>query len=316
MKILTLADRPSPEMSSVVTVGNFDGVHKGHKVLIREVVERARQTGKSSVVVTFEPHTRAVLYPELPQFLLTTFEEKAALVERLGVDFLLKISFNQEFSSLSPEDFVKRVLIDRLHAAEWVLGEGHAVGKDRTGGKKFLREAMSKYHIVIFTADLLSQEELIISSTKIRKLVTEGRLNEAIEMLGHPYLITAERTQGLKLGSQLGFPTLNFKRPPSQKVLPPPGVCAAELEFKGNLLPGALYYGECPTFAHREDHLEFHALDLSGAVPETGEKARLWVSRFIRENRTFKDAGELVSQMKQDINNIRNFFSEEKRKWL
>jgi riboflavin kinase/FMN adenylyltransferase len=316
VKILTLAERPGPEMSSVVSVGNFDGVHRGHQALIREMVKRAKQKNKSSVLVTFDPHTRAVLFPELPQVILTTFEEKAALIERLGVDYILKIPFDAEFSRLTPEEFVKQVLIERLHAEEWVLGEGHAVGRDRAGGKKFLREVMSKYHIKTFTADLLSQEDLIISSTQIRGLITEGRLAEAVKMLGHPYLISAERSQGLRLGSQLGFPTLNFKRPPSLKVLPPPGVCAAELEFKGSLLTGALYYGECPTFTHREAHLEFHALEMSGEVPETGETAHLWVSDYIRGDRKFSNADELVRQMKQDINKIRNFFSQEKRRWL
>ena len=315
MNVLLQSDRVSPNEKCVVSVGNFDGVHKGHQILIRHIVQQARERGACSALVTFEPHTRAALYPELPHHLLTTFDEKVSLIEGLGIDYLMKINFDQAFSEASPEVFVEEILQQKLHTIAWIMGEGHAIGKNRSGGKKFLHDAVSKYHIDIFTADLLSRDSLTISSTQIRKFVMEGRVTEAVEMLGHPYLISAVRTQGLKIGSQLGYPTLNFKRPPSQKVIPPPGVYAAELEFKGNVLPGALYFGDCPTFAQRDIHFEFHALQFNGQFPEDDETALIWLYRFIRNDRSFLSTQELVEQIRHDVNEIRHFFSEEKRPW-
>lgn len=315
MKLLSIDDFLPVQEKTVLSVGNFDGVHRGHELLIRQVIDKAKQLGVCSALVTFEPHTRAALYPELPQHLLTTFEEKATLIGKSGIDYLFKIPFDTSFSQTSPESFVENILISRLHMAAWIMGEGHAVGKNRSGGKKFLHDTVSKYHIPIFTADLLEMESSVISSTRIRQLITEGCLSEAVEMLGHPYLISVERIEGLKIGSQIGYPTLNFRRPPSQKVIPPPGVYAAELEFNDTVLTGALYFGDCPTFSDRDTHFEFHALDLKEATPQLGETAHIWIHRFMRRDQAFSNTEELVRHIQQDINQIRNFFSEERVQW-
>lgn len=308
MKVLSVKDLLPPEIKTVLSVGNFDGVHRGHQALIKEVINRAQKRNAFSALVTFEPHTRLALYPELPHHLLATFEEKVTLIEKSGIDYLLKIPFNKLFSEKSPESFVEEVLLSKLHMIEWVMGEGHAVGKNRSGGKKFLHDAVGKYHIPIFTADLLQKESHVISSTQIRKLILEGSIAEAVEMLGHPYLISAERIEGLKIGSQIGYPTLNFKKPSSQKVIPPPGVYAAELEFGDKVLTGALYFGACPTFAQRDTHFEFHALDLKGIFPQTGQIAQIWVHRFIRSDKAFSNTDDLVKHIQQDINEIRQYF--------
>jgi riboflavin kinase/FMN adenylyltransferase len=315
MQILSLKDSLTPDQCSVLSVGNFDGVHRGHRQLIEDVVKRAKQKNAASVIVTFDPHTRESLIPELPHFLLTTFEEKAAIIEQSGVDYLYKIPFDATFSQMPPEKFVEDILIGKLRMIEWVMGEGHSIGKDRAGGKKFLRNAVGKYHITVFTANLLTRDTLVISSTQIRKYITEGRIAEAVEMLGHPYLIEAIRTSGLKIGTQIGYPTLNFKRPPSPKVIPPPGVYAAELEFDNKCFTGALYFGECPTFSEREVHFEFHAFDFVGDDPKAGERANIWLHRFIRKDRSFSDADSLVEQIKSDVNKIRKYFTEEKLQW-
>lgn len=314
MKILEIGcDKLSEK--TVVTVGNFDGLHNGHCALLKEMTKLSQDKGIASAVVTFDPHTRAVLFPELAQSLLTTFSEKALLVDHLGIDYLLRIPFDKKYSEMSPDEFVGEVLVNRLNASDWVMGEGHNVGKDRSGGKKFLREAMSKYHITTFTSDLLTKDEHVVSSTAIRGYIYDGRISEAVEMLGHPYLISMERTSGLKIGSKIGYPTFNFIRPPSQKVIPPPGVYAAELEFDGTVQPGALYFGECPTFSHRDVHFEFHSLELNGREPEIGQTAHIWVYKFIRRDKIFSGPDTLADGIKNDINAIMNFFQGEKRTW-
>jgi riboflavin kinase/FMN adenylyltransferase len=308
MKILSITDEIATSETTVVSVGNFDGIHRGHQLLIEEIISYAQKKGSRTAIVTFEPHTRLALYPQLPQFLLTTFEEKVLLVEQSGIDYLLKVPFTPEFSRLPPDIFLEKYLIGKLHMTDWFMGEGHSIGKDRSGGKKFLHDAMSKYHINIFTENLMSKNDKVISSTQIRKFISEASISEAVEMLGHPYLNRAERASGLKIGTQIGVPTLNFQRPTEQKVIPPPGVYAAELEFKDIKLTGALYYGDCPTFENREAHLEFHALEFDGRQPDIGEPSSIWLHRFIRNDQTFKSIEDLVSQMNVDIETIRTFF--------
>lgn len=312
MKILEIAGEQLPD-KTVITVGNFDGVHSGHKALLEQVVARGKERNLKTAVLTFDPHTRTVLFPELSQHILTTFEEKARLLDQLGIDYLVRIPFTKEFSQKSQDEFVKEVLVDRLNTSDWVMGEGHSVGKNRGSSTFFLRDTIKKYYITMFIADLLTSNEHVVSSTVIRKLLTDGRLTEAVGMLGHPYLILAERIRGLKIGSQIGYPTFNFTRPPSQKVIPPPGVYVAELEFDGNVQPGALYFGECPTFAQRDVHFEFHSLGFNGREPEVGQIAHLWVYKYVRPDETFSDSAALVDRIKKDIEAIRNFFQEEKR---
>ncbi len=312
MQIFTHDETIGGNRRSIVSVGNFDGVHKGHQLLIGEMVRRAREAGMTAALVTFEPHTRFVVNDDGSFEVLTTFEEKSCLLERTGIDVLVCIPFTPAFRRHPPESFVESVLVKRLNAAEWVMGTGHRIGADRAGGEKFLHTVLSKYHIIPFTADLLKQQTTVVSSTKIRNTITDGRLIEAVRMLGHPYLISTERIEGLKIGSQLGFPTLNFSKPAMEKVLPPAGVYAAEMEFGGVMQPGALYFGECPTFSGRPSHFEFHALENVIRFPEKGETVRLWIHAFIRRDRSFPAVDALVARISEDIHIIRKFFIEEK----
>lgn len=311
MQILSNNDTLPEKITSIITVGNFDGIHHGHQRLIEEIVQRAHTENKVSALITFDPHTRSVLNPDQPLELLTTFSEKAHLLRSFGIDALVRLRFDEEFRRQTPENFVKNILVNQLHTSTWLMGSGHTIGKDRSGSKNILQTILSKYHIMAFTADLLKQDDMIVSSTQIRKCITQGDIAEALEMLGHPYLISANRIQGLKIGSQLGFPTLNFDRPPSQKVLPPSGVYAAKLEFNGSIHTGALYFGDCPTFSDRAAHLEFHAFANSDVFPQTGDQAWIWLYKFIRLDRIFPTTAELVEQISNDIKTIQIFFSEE-----
>ncbi|MDR0307707.1 MAG: hypothetical protein LBI42_12835 [Chitinispirillales bacterium] len=312
MKIITQRDTQPENLRTAVTVGNFDGVHSGHSFLIKKTVDIAHSEGIASVAVTFDPHTRNVLYPQLSSTLLTTFEEKAALIENLGVDYLLRIDFNEKFKRLGAEQFIEQILSKQLHASDWVMGEGHSVGRDRAKGKKNLHFEAAKYHISIFTAALETVDETVISSTQIRKLINEGRVSSAVAMLGHPYLIMVERSEGLKIGTRLGYPTLNFQKPRSQKVIPPSGVYAAEADLGGRKTKGALYFGDCPTYRGREIHFEFHALEFGDKEPVVGEAVNVWLHCFIRPDTAFMEESALVNQITEDINNIKKYFSQER----
>ncbi|MCL2181881.1 MAG: hypothetical protein FWB85_00210 [Chitinispirillia bacterium] len=324
MMVITEKDALPPNLRTVVTVGNFDGVHLGHTRLIASAVGLARSRGHSSAVVTFEPHTRSVLYPELSTKLLTPFAEKAVLLEKMGVDYVFRINFDDAFQRMSQEEFVEKVLFGRLGATDWVMGEGHLVGRGREGGKKNLHFVAGKYHIMVLTEPLEVAGEAPVSSTRIRGLVSEGRITDASAMLGRPYFVLAQRTAGVKVGTKIGFPTLNFKRPGGGKVIPPSGVYAAEIEIAGDAgnadcggintqtkkLPGALYFGDCPTYEGRDTHFEFHALSYDNSVrePEVGESVYLWLHKYIRPDTAFPAEDALKAQIAADVNNINTYF--------
>ncbi|MDR2592094.1 MAG: hypothetical protein LBC59_04740 [Chitinispirillales bacterium] len=322
MKIITENDAPlPPDQKTVVTVGNFDGVHRGHARLIARAVGLASGSGAAVAAVAFEPHTRTVVYPELSTMLLTTIPERAALMAGMGVDYLFLARFDEKFREMGQDEFIEKVLVGRLRAADWVMGEGHHVGRDREGGKKNLHFVCGKYHINTFSEPPEMCRGAMISSTRIRGLVGEGRLPEAREMLGRPYLIAARRVRGLHVATtRLDCPTLNFKMPEAGKVLPPAGVYAAELEAGTGTdgidtgrkrLFGALYFGDCPTYEGRETHFEFHALnfDRSGAAePAVGESVNLWLYEYIRPGVAFPSEDALKAQIAIDVDKIRNVF--------
>jgi len=321
MKIITENDAPlPPDRKTVVTVGNFDGVHRGHARLIARTVGLARESGAAAAAVAFEPHTRTVVYPELSTMLLTTIPERAALMAEMGVDYLFIARFDEKFREMGQEEFIEKVLIGRLRAAAWVMGEGHHVGCDREGGKKNLHFVCGKYHINTFSEPPEMCGGAMISSTRIRAMVGEGRLPEAREMLGRPYLIAARRVRGLQVATnRLDCPTLNFNMPELVKVLPPPGVYAAELEMDAGgsdagkkRLIGALYFGDCPTYEGREAHFEFHALDFGGAgvaEPAVGESVNLWLREYIRPGVAFPSEDALKAQIAADVGKIRDIFA-------
>jgi len=321
MKIITENDAPlPPDQKTVVTVGNFDGVHLGHARLIARAVGLAKESGAAAAAVAFEPHTRSVVYPELSTMLLTTIAERAALMAEMEVDYLFLARFDEKFREMGQEEFIEKVLAGRLNASAWVMGEGQHVGRDREGGKKNLHFACGKYHISTFSEPPEMHGGVMISSTRIRGLVGEGRLREARELLGRPYLIAAQRVRGLGVASgRLDCPTLNFRMPEAGKVLPPAGVYAAELEIGMGVgvdtakkrLFGALYFGDCPTYEGREAHFEFHALNFDGksaAEPAVGESVNLWLYEYIRPGIAFPNEAALKAQIAVDVERIRDIF--------
>ena len=312
MKIIRCNDEIPVIEKSVLSIGNFDGVHNGHKFLINKVGERAQFHNATSVIITFEPHTRAFLKPDQTPPRLTTFDEKALIVRNFTIDYLICIPFNKQLADLSPEAFIHDILIKRFKAVEWVMGENHMFGKDRKGDYKFLHHVADKNHFSVVTIGLHADNKgAIASSTQIRTLIGESRIDEAVSVLGHPYPIIAERIRGMRKGFELGYPTLNFKCPSSDKVIPPPGVYAADVEFRDIKLSGALYFGNCPTFENRDYHFEFHSLDTIEYDPGINTEVAIWLHTFIRTDMTFTAEGQLVKQIKKDIDLIKHFFNKE-----
>jgi riboflavin kinase / FMN adenylyltransferase len=205
---------------------------------------------------------------------------------------------------------VKNILLKKLDAFQWVMGEGHTFGKNHAGNKNFQHNSEGKNDIYMVTAVSKDVSGRIVSSTEIRNELVSGRVDEAVRMLGHPYLIVAQRIAGVKRGSQIGYPTFNFACRTSNKVLPPSGIYAAEVEYLDYRWKGALYFGACPTFGGRERHFEFHAFDYHTGEPEYGREAMIWLHTKIRDDRVFEASSELTKAITQDIKNIKFFFQE------
>ncbi len=310
MQVITLSESTKLESPSVITMGNFDGVHLGHRILLEKVISRAIQQRILSVVVTFEPHTREIIKGEKVSR-LTTLDEKIVLFEQYDLDYLVVIPFSAEVAFLGKEQFRTNVLVNQLNATEFIMGEDHRFGRNHEKSEKNLSFDEGKNDISRIIIKLYGENSINAGSTEVRNYLSKGNVSEAVNMLGHPYLVLGTRVRGEHIGTELGFPTLNFTSPSSQKMVPPPGVYVAEVEFGSSKLKGCLYYGECPTFGDRDVHFEFFSLDLVEKDPFVGESCRIWIHQHIRDEQRFNNSDLLVAQIQRDVKIIRHYFVKE-----
>ena len=214
----------------VVTIGSFDGVHLGHACVIQHLKEKAASIDGESVIISFEPHPREVLYPREQKIgILTTLEEKIAILEKYGVDHLIILKFTLEFAQQSYNDFVKKTLIDKIKIKGLVVGYDHRFGKDRAGNFENLQELANKYGFFLEKEVVFEEDDVNVSSTKIRNALAVGDISTVNRFLGYPYSITGEVVYGHHLGHKIGFPTANIQVSDERKLLPAIGVYACLL---------------------------------------------------------------------------------------
>ncbi len=310
MQVITLSESTKLVSPTVITMGNFDGVHLGHRILLEKLISRAEQQRISSVVVTFEPHTREIITGEKVGR-LTTLDEKIILLGQYEIDYLVVVPFDSDVATLGKDQFRTKVLENQLNAVEFIMGEDHRFGRNSTKSEKNLSFEDGKNDISRIIIKLYGENSITAGSTEVRNYLSKGKISDAVNMLGHPYLVLGTRVRGKHLGTELGYPTLNFTSPPSQKMVPLPGVYVAEVEFGSSKLKGCLYYGECPTFGDREIHFEFFSLDLVEKDPFVGESCRIWIHQHIRDEQKFSNSDKLVAQITRDVKTIRNYFVKE-----
>jgi riboflavin kinase/FMN adenylyltransferase len=282
---------------SVLTLGNFDGLHLGHQELVRMIIRRAREVGALSMVVTFRPHPLKILAPEKCPPLISIYEEKIRLFERLGIDVLVKIPFTLEFSSMSPEDFVRDILCDTLGAREIFVGNNYRFGRGREGDIQKLRTLGEKYGFTVREIEQIAVDGEVISSTKIRTLLRQGDVEHAAKLLGRTYAITGIVVRGDGRGKGLGFPTANIA--PKHTIIPPDGVYAVRLVVRERAYDGIANIGMRPTFNKKTLAIEVHVFNFNEDI--YGEDISLCFIRKIREEKKFKGAEALVSQIRADI---------------
>ncbi|MFF3764796.1 bifunctional riboflavin kinase/FAD synthetase [Streptomyces sp. NPDC001922] len=262
-----LEDIPEGWGRSVVTIGSYDGVHRGHQLIIGRAVARARELGVPSVVVTFDPHPSEVVRPGSHPPLLAPHHRRAELMAELGVDAVLILPFTQEFSKLSPADFVVKVLVDKLHARAVVEGPNFRFGHKAAGNVALLTELGGTYDYEVEVVDLYVRGEAgggePFSSTLTRRLVAEGDMTGAMEILGRPHRVEGVVVRGAQRGRELGYPTANVETLP-HTAIPADGVYAGWLEVAGEAMPAAISVGTNPQFDGTERTVEAYAIDRVG----------------------------------------------------
>jgi riboflavin kinase/FMN adenylyltransferase len=291
---------------TVVTVGTFDGVHLGHAAVLDEIGERALRRGLHSVLTTFDRHPLTVVRPGSAPALLTTPDEKKEILAQNGPDYVAFLRFTRRLSRLSPDDFVRHILVDRFRVRELVIGYDHGFGRARSGGIDLLARLGRELGFEVDVVEAVRVDGRPVSSTAIRDLIAEGRVQDAARMLGRPYSFRGPVIHGLGRGQDLGFPTANIPAPAGDKLLPCPGIYAVRASLRTEIRSGLLHLGPRPTFAGSPPSIELYILDFDRDI--YGETVRVDFLRRLRDVRPFDSAEALIDQMRKDEESARAWF--------
>ncbi|MFD7502034.1 bifunctional riboflavin kinase/FAD synthetase [Streptomyces sp. NPDC059850] len=298
-----LEDIPEDWGRSVVTIGSYDGVHRGHQLIIGRAVTRARELGVPAVVVTFDPHPSEVVRPGSHPPLLAPHQRRAELMAELGVDAVLILPFTQEFSRLTPADFVAKVLVDKLHARVVVEGPNFRFGHRAAGNVDSLRELGTTYDYEVEVIDLYERGAAgggePFSSTLVRRLVAEGDVAGAMEVLGRPHRVEGVVVRGAQRGRELGFPTANLETLP-HTAIPADGVYAGWLTAEGEAMPAAISVGTNPQFDGTERTVEAYAIDRVG-LDLYGLHVEVDFLAFLRGQEKFDSIEALLERIAADV---------------
>lgn len=284
--------------NTVLTIGNFDGVHLGHQKIFSMVKKSAHRFKGTSMVMTFKPHPLKVLSPEREIKILTTFDEKAKLIERAGIDVLLCVEFTKEFANMLPDEFIKNILVDTISAKEVVVGSNYAFGKNKKGSVELLRRRGRKHGFSVRVVRHAKVDGKIVSSSSIRSLLLKGAVYEASHFLGRAYSVEGEIIRGKGRGARLlHVPTANITTP--VEIVPREGVYAVRVCLGDKIFEGVANIGRNPTFGNSNTSYEVHLLDFQGDI--IGKKIRIYFIDRIRNERVFPDVFSLENQIREDI---------------
>jgi riboflavin kinase/FMN adenylyltransferase len=291
---------PLPRLprGTTVTVGSFDGVHLGHQAVLHEIGRRARESGRASVLVTFDPHPLEVVNPEAAPPLLTTGPERLEILAQSPLDYVLLLRFDRHLAGLTPEGFVREILLDRCAVRELVIGHDHGFGRGRSGDVETLRRLGAAEGFDVDVVDPVDFGGQHVSSSRIRRAVAGGDLVTARALLGRPYSVVGRVGQGERRGRLLGVPTINLSELSPRKLLPPDGVYAVRVEWRGGHAGGMMNQGPKPTFEDGRRILETHLFEVDADL--YGEWVRVeWVER-LRDIERFESVQHLQKQLERD----------------
>ena len=292
--------------NTVVTIGKFDCFHKGHQLLFK-VAKELKQDGMQQVILTFDTNPVDVVCHSHSKFVISR-DERHFFAEKNSVDYFIEYPFDEHTMDMSPEEFVKAVLVDRLGVKALVCGDDFRFGKDRAGGISELKELGEKYGFIVRVVQRISYHDEAIGSTRIKEEIQKGNIEAVNEMLQRPFSLSGIVEQGMHVGRKMGLPTINFAVS-EYKLLPPDGVYATRTRVNGTVYMSITNIGVRPTFYENGGRfIETYILDFDGDI--YGDLAVVYLYKFIRAERKFESADALVSQINKDINATKEFFEE------
>ena len=306
MQIIRDLEQFSPEKPVVLTQGTFDGVHLGHQKILSSVVEQAKTIDGVSVLLTFYPHPRLVLYPEDNDLkLITTIDEKAELLAAFGIDYLVIIPFTMALSRIDPYNFIRDILVDKLRIKTIIIGYDHRFGKNREGSIKEIKAYSEKFNYSVQQIPEQDINDCIVSSSMIRKALLSGRVDEASDFLGQPFSINGKVTEGQQVGTKIGFPTANISIEDKAKLIPKKGVYAVRVELQGQLYDGMLNIGHRPTVDGKGLTVEVHIFNCSDDI--YGQDIRILFVKRWRDELKFEQLADLQQQLQSDQEQIQAY---------
>lgn len=308
MKVYYSLDDFTPLRNAVVTTGTFDGVHIGHRKILKQLANVAQNSGGESVLLTFYPHPRKVLQPDMELKMLNSQTEKIALLKETGLQHLIIHPFTREFSRTGSLDFVKNILVEKLGAKKLVIGYDHHFGKNREGSFEHLKEYGPVYGFEVEEISALDVEETTVSSTKIRRALEEGDLDTARKFLGYSYPVSGTVVKGEQIGQKLGYPTANIVLEDNEKIIPANGVYAVEVNFPAEgkkTCGGMCNIGIRPTFGGKFQTIEVHIFDFSESI--YGSLLELRFIKRLRPEIEFGSRERLIEQLAEDEKQARPY---------
>jgi riboflavin kinase/FMN adenylyltransferase len=308
MKTYHHIDDFTPVKNAVVTIGTFDGVHHGHRKIISRIKELADACGGETVILTFFPHPRMILHPEDDSIkLINSINEKAALLEQLGVDHLIITPFSRDFSNQSAEDYIRDVLVNKIGTKKIVIGYDHRFGKDRRGGLDDLLRLSPVFDFEVIEIPEQDINEVAVSSTRIRQALLAGDIEPANQFLGYPFFITGKVIRGDQIGRQIGYPTANIHVEERYKLIPADGIFAVKVQQGGAEYKGMAYIGSRPTINGMTRNIEVNLFDFDKEI--YGETIRMEFLHYIRGDAKFNGLDELKAQIARDKMDVLKFLS-------
>jgi len=290
---------------SILTIGTFDGVHLGHQQILKQLIDTSQQSKLKSVLLTFFPHPRMVLQPDISMRLIQTIEEREKALRKTGLDYLVIHPFSEKFSRLSADDYVKQILVDKLNVRKVVVGYDHRFGRNRTASLEDMYNYADIHDFEVIEIDAKKIKSTAVSSTKIRKAIDQGDIALANSYLGDPFTLEGVVVHGDKRGRELSYPTANIELQNKHKIIPKQGVYLIQSDIDNQVVYGMMNIGTKPTFDTTNPSIEVHFFDWNGDLYDQTLQVKLL--KWIREEQKFGSVEELQAQIHADERYCRSY---------
>ncbi len=305
MKTIHGIENFPPSEGSIVTIGTFDGVHLGHKQILKQLIDTSQQSKLKSVLLTFFPHPRMVLQPDISMHLIQTIEEREIALRKTGLEYLVIHPFSEKFSRLSADDYVKEILVEKLNVRKVVVGYDHRFGRNRTASLEDMYNYADIYDFEVIEIDAKKIKSTAVSSTKIRKAIEEGHIELANSYLGDPFTLEGVVVHGDKRGRQLSYPTANIELQNKHKIIPKQGVYLIQSDIDNQVVYGMMNIGTKPTFDTTNPSIEVHFFDWYDDLYDQTLQVKLL--KWVREEQKFDSVEELQAQIHVDERYCRSY---------